>query len=1688
MTVRQKNFLAFTFGFLWICLFLGRIAAGQETPIKKATLTVNQAGEIISLVDQLGNLKVAKVDPFKLSVRIDLARRILDELKKTGAVRLEQVRDAPLWSGDATVILTEDEREKVDKARTKLKAGETTIEMQEAWVELSWTFSRLRWHLRCALHKMLEEKSNLILEASAQDRYDLVEKALQNWMKQERDAAMLRLYVAQPEWLAQLLEVDRAKIEGWLTQLDPPAPQLPQGATADQIRAAWSEFRKRALQVDETKFAENISNEVARLNEKLNILSHDATNARKLLKANAKRLFVDLPAEHGDQKPFLRMRLQWPNGEEQASMVSASAYMVWPHRTVEVQVSPKRQGGDVAFQPPSTMPSSAPTTEEVPLGVSFRKLHIDQDGRLSLPPSVEPLVNIDTPQLQAALHRFGMPEPVKIHNARFIEPSLKVFTLELEVELPSLDQRLWLKLRIDPMELVADGGMERMLRQIKLSKGLSVVEYLQQQLIEQLKTRLAKTHILDVGQAIGLRLSDLSANGDWSEGTLQITAMMQLGKEGPRWPVTIQIVRDGSRWRLNPAPHLIPGEVVDWLRVRTQTALASAIGIDANRFDILARTVSVDDVKYVPTEHRIVGTLTVPVSTPPVIQVLSLPFTADLEGDVSIATGDALELLKSSLKDTLEMLIANAQDSATAALVDHLNGSSLSLPGLSAKVQDAFYEPAQKRYRVKLLANISGTQFDVGPVYLLDFKLDNGAVINPRMDFSDATINPDPGVLLAKALGEDTLPIHVSQVRGSTDGVRFSAELRIEELGQPLPLGEFHMGIGGTAWNREALTKAVQKQVAELLKGNRLELPDVGPVSDLAVDPAKGDIAFTPFTLRLRGTVNLGGTINLPVIVHIKPHTKVEVEDTALQAVKGPIEMLLHSEVLPKDLSDFRIENLKQIEPWARPYGVAFDVSVNLLGMTFKVTQLKVTQAGVRVPDMVRVQLAGMYPIGPLVLLDPGIGLPMRNDVKRIDILGDITIGSDGVEKLIKVAAEMQLKLAEMQVDLNGRTILLENLPVFQTKGVASFKSGRMELENSTLGLIDRVVSVHGKAILDAPSREFTQDASIGIFGVKIANTRMRLIAQKDLLFEVAGRADLVLVKGDAWVKGVLPETSRFKVDSDIKANVAGFELGSAHVGVEISKAELGCKVAGIKLTLIVPGISELTQGTVAEAIQSLFDFDFDLSALMRRDIVIDLRKPDGSPADGGSVGQSDPGQPKQDISSGLTVESLLNQSTVASTSKEEKSTNIPSEVYMYQGGDSILRFKEYSKAPPLFVAEYFRNNVLVGQEHYPVSPEMMNRIKRIIVIGREEIRRHAGQNEPKLCRSENKHPIIELMIGLDRDEAKVYLLYLSRDQMEALDMSDSPVQLIKPGSLSEFWSFISDGSKGKKALRPGDIRLLNEWAKSKAIGTFSSFDFKSRNPVNLTDLSATSGLKLPDVRAYRYKLMDDQDNIVWRVAVSDPDVYYEAKASEPLSAVITSDLTSDHHKRLLAYILFAKLANENVEIIESRPDLNEVIFLFGHERLVLFSPDTATTVTLRSSYNDFRSMLRESETKELWQKLKETLKDFGNGSTLWIAKIDDTWRGLAGWGIEEGTGDWKLRLWELRNGQLGPTQPRMTAKAISERYRALINEDLIFDPNKPQDFDTSTNRQWLIDRLLEPLAQTQQRMSVSPTLVLKDQ
>jgi hypothetical protein len=1676
---------------VWFLSIVMLSRAARAEPLK-----VSEAERILNLVVEFDNLEGARPDRFKLDVRLELVRRVREALRKSGTLSKSAVENAPLWAGSATALLTDAERQKVDEARAKI-ASQAAAALDESTVELSWTFGQLRWHLRRELLARLATQPAFVTGASPQDLQDWADAAVAQWMRLQVDTAYLRAVAAQPEWLQQLLGEDRAKVQAWLAEIDPPAPQLPADASPEQARAQWSKFRERTLAADKTSLASEIRQEVVRLRQRLGVLHREASDVRELLHANAQRLFVDLPPEHGQNAPFLRLRLAWPDGNEQASRVGASAFLVWPRPPVQVQAAPGR-GGPAALTVPATMPAVVSAADEVPLGISFRGLQIDKDGHLSLPPDAAPQINVNTAQLQSALRRFGLPEPVVLQNVRFVEPSLKTFTFDADVDLPVSEERLRVRVSIDPAQLVAEGGMARMLRQIKVTGGRSLVEHLQDEFIGRLKEQVASTGMLQVGGPDGVRAGELSASGDWSDGTLQITAKIRLGTDGPAWPVGLQLVRDNERWRVRPAPHVLPGEVIDWLRGRALAALAGALGSDMPRLDRLSRTVTLTKVVYDANENRVSGVLTVPVKVAPVNGTLSLPFSVDLRGNVSLSTGDALATLKASLNDLLNALIAEAQGAAGADLAASLNGKTLALPGMTVSVRDAVYEAPAKRYRAMFAATVAGTEFGVGPVYLLDFKIEGGAVTAPRLDLTDARITPDPAAMLSKALGVDSLPVRISQPRGNADGIQFSAELNIPELGQPLPLGEFSLGTKGTNWDRAALTAAIQSRAAELLKGKRFELPDVGPISDLAIDPAKGDIAFLPtFSLRVRGTMTLTEGVSLPVTVQIKPSFKVDVEDAVLTAVIDPLVKVLRSELLPPDLSGFTIENFKRIDPWARPYGVMFDASIDVLGMKVKVTQLKVTQAGLRLPDMVSVQLPGTYPIGTsgLVLVDPGVGLPLRKDVKRVDLLGNITVGSDGVDKVIKIAAEMQLFLPDLRLDLQGRTILFDKVPVFQVKGAASLKTGRMELESRTVGLIDRVVSVRGMAVLDAKQRLFSQAASIGIFGLKVADTDMLLkIDDKNVLFDMSGRADLVLVTAHAHVGGALPEISRFKADAHFKTEVAGFTLSGARIEVASAKAELGCEVIGIKLTVIVPGISQLTPGTVADAILSLLDFDFDLSALLKRDIVIDLRKPDGSPAGGGTVGQPEPHQPKQEPDAppppggGLAHvdEAPAPSGGTPPPPPAPEGPKIPSEVYMYQGGDSALKFRPDPENPGMFIGEYVRGGAVVDQEHYPVSQQMMDRLKRVILIGREYFPKPDGALEPQRCTYGNQHPAVEMLIGLDQGEAKVYLLYLSAHRIEPLNMDDSPVQLIKPGPLNEFWNFITGGSQGKQALRPGDIRLLNEWARSKAVPQYQAFDYKSSRPFNLTELNAASGLALPDVRAYRYKRVDEHDVPVWRVGVSDPDVTFDVPVSSPLAPLMTSDLTSDHYKRLLAHILAARLKGENVEVVEADSGLGNVVLLLGDDRLVFFTSSGTNSISVRTP-GAFNAMRRDSAAEGLWSKLRTELPKAPAGSALWVARVDQSWRTLTGTRVEENVLDWSLRLMELRNGAVGPATPRTKAADISGRYEQLLAEDQVIDPARPPKLDSPAARQWLIERLLEPVDEVQKHMSVSPTLLLKE-
>jgi hypothetical protein len=1085
---------------------------------------------------------------------------------------------------------------------------------------------------------------------------------------------------------------------------------------------------------------------------------------------------------------------------------------------------------------------------EIDLGVTLLGAEI-VDKRVKLaPPGLGGDIKFDEKVIAQAIQELGWPQQLSISQARVtVNRDLSNVKIEFSTAVPGIGRTTKVAFEISPEKLAVDGDFKSV-----LSKELNEAR---KDLISSANERPVSL-MTPFGPVL---LSNWDASPDWSNGSIRFQASLDCGAYGV-WSVPLEFRRTANGWSLHVSPNAVPGPILDKLVHEVRERAFAGLDLSGLKDDArakadklkdvlerLKRNLAVQAAEFDPAKGTV--SATVGWTDADLLAGIALP-TAGVTLNVSTrkvdVDADKLQaILKAQISQLAKRLLDRLTGKLTQNLAASLKGKSLGFFGLEMRIVDVGeFEPSMGGVPVTAGISIGTKTLTIRNLWLKtnqpsdEWKLDLVTV-----DFSGVSTDPPVQDFLKSVLGSaidlsDSV-VHISNVQTVKDGLKATVAVVIDALGGPLTLGEITFAAGKVGAKPDLAP--ILKQLGERLSkqfSSKITLPSVGPVRDLK--PAVVLTDLPKLRVVVGGNLYFEGfdKISLP-FENVQIFPSIDVSKIQIRIPPEIAKLLEELLPLPAD-SPVAVKNLKVKDDKA-PYGLIFDANISILSaFNTNLRGIALTQRGLDLPDRIGIQIPGFVPIGPLAFVNPGVGIYLKEPFGKIDILGDLTIASPGIENVFAIKCSMTADLKKLQFRLTGSVILASFIPVFRVDGSLDLRVGRFDLDARTLPPIDKILDVRGSIHVDGPAKKATSSASLNVLGINLLTVNMLVdLNEKTLKFD--GRVNFLL--GEASISVTLsPDLSRMSASASLSFKVAGFEIAGATIDINPARTQLQFRILGFRITIIVATVSCLTPKIVLDVILSLFDFDIIgfFKALINRDVVVNLlpnkkgEESDKPPGDGDPLppganeeqrndqAKAPNGQQPPAKAPGNKPESDNREDAMPTgptpnggwpRTPDAAKDNRPAEVVAYQpapakeGGSIVFQLDE--KTGKFVEISKSADGKTVWESHFLIEKDVVdhlrNTVRPAMIISATYAPLPAGARVR--CRNNYDHDWVPVYIMLEQDGYYLAGRYpggtYKKLALDGLAVGDAPT----PQSA---WQQITDG---KRPLSVGDLGLLADFA-----------------------------------------------------------------------------------------------------------------------------------------------------------------------------------------------------------------------------------------------------------------------------------
>lgn len=1004
----------------------------------------------------------------------------------------------------------------------------------------------------------------------------------------------------------------------------------------------------------------------------INVTTFFDKNAKELTKLEEyfRRLYdvkhVDLPLNRqpNDPAPFLRMHVTAPENERCVGVRTAVDVRIsicrWIGDTVSVTGNGPSNGSvqidqtvtDETGRNLSSQQHKLDPIEDIPLGIRIAQVHFTKTGSLRYPTGVTPKVSIDPKELSAAMRRLGLPEqfsidglgvevqvkneqaPTLLIRGRITPPSFVALFGSGVADIAPID------FSQDPIEIDVESLKQGVLQEFL---GLRV-DSLQEQAENLVRQQLKKQGDLN------LRVSEVESLGKWRNGVLAYRVGLQLGRigkwkvpaENGRWTVRASCQKVNGKWQLKLASSGVPNELLSFLHSKVTEEIGGT-ALDEGEFGKsvreLERYIRIDGAAYDPNTHVIKGILVFAGDLIPAdstLRIADAPFSLNLgSGDFNLSVFSNFKAqLESATRLMLAELNRRVHGELTEQAAKFLKEKELKFFGAELKVV-GMPQVDKGRIRFDVKGKCLGKEIEATRVLITGGEITAERVNGLKFDFRETILVTEPAKLIAETFELDQSLIRIGPVTKLPEAISFPVSVHIEPLGGDVLLGVVSLGSQGVNADTHPLgviksniSKLIETFVKEKL-ANQLVVEELGPIHVLHLDNMRTTIG-NPLEIWVTGKAEIPGLEDcfLPFSARVFPGPP-KIEVTGGAAAEAAAKSCL-SKILPENfLAGSPVKNAQPLVP--KPYGFSFDLELKACVFTVEAKGIRVTTKGIELPASISVQPPGMIPVpNAFAIVDPGVVVPLNRD-GEIGIVGDVTLASKGIDKIVKFHSVLSTSTRNPgKFKLDGMLILVDMLPLLKVDGVANFKSGTLDLNARTVGVVDKIIQVRDRTHVEAAKGLFEQNGSMGVLGIRLSETNIGIEVFGDGCprISASARVSLPIATAQVGIKAS-PRLDDIAAHSEFDVSLGKFSLTSGKLDVDFSKVDFRFHVVIFDVRVIAPSVTTLTPGRVLESILNLFDFDVSafLNAIVNRNVTISFFDDSGT-ATKGSIGTGDPPPP----------------------------------------------------------------------------------------------------------------------------------------------------------------------------------------------------------------------------------------------------------------------------------------------------------------------------------------------------------------------------------------------------------------------------------------------------------------------------
>lgn len=583
--------------------------------------------------------------------------------------------------------------------------------------------------------------------------------------------------------------------------------------------------------------------------------------------------------------------------------------------------------------------------------------------------------------------------------------------------------------------------------------------------------------------------------------------------------------------------------------------------------------------------------------------------------------------------ETISRALIDAAAAELDRLVNQVNGSSFDLLGISAKLNIA--QTGTPRAANLVLTLDDGSNVTISGLRLRGFSQDGSRHL-PRLEVDRINLSDRDRERIEKAISSKIRGlVGVSWLRDLTAKVELSnTALTVTLTATELPLvGAYRfppiridLSTGAMDLNADQIQQSLRAALLE-----RLALEIDSRIHEILPEEIRAIVreirtSVTGQDFRVNGRIEFQGiTGNAEIVLKIEGGRFTTQVNLSYDA---NLESLLQQFVTRTLGGRITITSRLSNRPEIR-----FDVSdVPIGGDTFRLsaTGVSFTPAGLQLDGLgLVIPVEIPVPPTPFVIARPRVHVNFRGE-RRFVIGGDLTL--TGQRNLYRVEGELQGLIDRQIIRLVGTTVLADVLPVFESTGEIRLRDQQIETRSRSIGLLRAVFPTDQTSTLDVRQQRITQQTEAAVLGVRVAGQATIDIRHQSI--DLTGAVHLPFVQDIEGGLGSDIFLTNPRLTAHGSASLIGLTVGF-DLNADYRRAELAMRAAGIRVTVIVPGPRELTRALLERILENLLKPSFDLDALRRLEIVINLippgrdssGSPQAPPAGGQPPGRTD-GQP----------------------------------------------------------------------------------------------------------------------------------------------------------------------------------------------------------------------------------------------------------------------------------------------------------------------------------------------------------------------------------------------------------------------------------------------------------------------------